>query len=141
MRVRILIVDDNPTFAASISSFLSRRPTVEVLGSVHTGAEALERARRNAPDLVLVDIVMPSMNGLDVTKQLKALPNPPKVVVLTLAEHPSYVAHAQAVGADGLLSKYEVTTRLMPIVARLFGEGSHEEKRAEQEDAHDDASS
>jgi DNA-binding NarL/FixJ family response regulator len=138
MRVRILIVDDNPKFAASISTFLSRRPTVEVLGCAQTGAEALERARRDAPDLVLVDLVMPSMNGLDLTKQLRALPRPPRVVVLTLAEHPSYVAHARAVGADALLSKYEVTTRLMPIIARLFGARARAET---EEDEHDDASS
>ena len=122
MRVRTLIVDDNPTFIESVSSFLARRPTIDLLGSVQNGSEALERARAERPDLVLVDLVMPSMNGLDLTKALRALPQPPRVLVLTLAEHPAYLEHARAAGAEGLLSKYEITSRLMPLIAQLFGE-------------------
>ena len=122
MRVRTLIVDDNPTFIESVSGFLARRPTIELLGCAQTGAEALERAARESPDLVLVDLVMPGMNGLDLTRQLRTLPQPPRVVVLTLAEHPAYVEHARLAGADGLLSKYEITSRLMPLIAQLFGE-------------------
>ena len=127
MRVRTLIVDDNPTFIESVSSFLARRPTIELLGCAHSGSEALERARRETPDLVLVDLVMPSMNGLDLSKALRALPQPPRVVVLTLAEHPAYLTHARAAGAEGLLSKYEITSRLMPLIAQLFGERASEE--------------
>ena len=122
MRVRTLIVDDNPTFIESVSSFLKRRPTIELLGDASSGSQALERARAEHPDLVLVDLVMPSMNGLDLTKALRALPQPPRVVVLTLAEHPAYLEHARAAGAEGLLSKYEITSRLMPLIAQLFGE-------------------
>jgi len=122
VRVRTLIVDDNPTFIESVSGFLARRPTIELLGCAQTGTEALERAEREAPDLVLVDLVMPGMNGLDLTKKLRALPRPPRVIVMTLAEHPAYIEHSRNAGADGLLSKYEITTRLMPLVAQLFGE-------------------
>lgn len=128
MRVRTLIVDDNPTFIESVSSFLTRRPTIELLGCAHSGAEAIERARAEHPDLVLVDLVMPSMNGLDLTKALRALAPPPRVVVLTLAEHPAYLEHARAAGADALLSKYEITSRLMPLIAQLFGERSAPEQ-------------
>jgi DNA-binding NarL/FixJ family response regulator len=128
MRVRTLIVDDNPTFIDSVSSFLSRRPTIELLGCAQTGPEALERVQREAPDLVLVDLVMPSMNGLDLTRQLRALPQPPRVVMLTLAEHPAYVAPVQAAGAEGLLSKHELSSRLMPLIASLFGEGAQKDK-------------
>ena len=130
MRVRTLIVDDNPTFIESVSSFLKRRPTIELLGDASSGSQALERARAEHPDLVLVDLVMPSMNGLDLTKALRALPQPPRVVVLTLAEHPAYLDHARAAGADGLLSKYEITSRLMPLIAQLFGERASEEDAA-----------
>ena len=122
MRGRTLIVDDNPTFIESVSGFLARRPTIELLGCANTGAEALERATGESPDLVLVDLVMPGMNGLDLTKKLRALPRPPRVIVMTLAEHPAYVEHARNAGADALLSKYEITTRLMPLIAQLFGE-------------------
>jgi DNA-binding NarL/FixJ family response regulator len=122
VRIRTLIVDDNPTFIESVSSFLARRPTIDLLACAHSGSEALERARTERPDLVLVDLVMPSMNGLDLTKALRALPQPPRVVVLTLAEHPAYLEHARAAGAEGLLSKYEITSRLMPLIAQLFGE-------------------
>jgi DNA-binding NarL/FixJ family response regulator len=122
MRVRTLIVDDNPTFIESVSGFLARRPTIELLGCAQTGQEGLERARAEHPDLVLVDLVMPAMNGLDLTRELRALPQPPRVVVLTLAEHPAYLTHARAAGAAGLLSKYEITSRLMPMIVELFGE-------------------
>jgi two-component system response regulator EvgA len=124
MRVRTLIVDDNPTFIESITGFLARRPMIALLGCASSGSEALERVRREQPDLVLVDLVMPSMNGLDLTRELRALSFPPRIVVLTLAEHPAYVAHAQAAGADALLSKYEITTRLMPLISRLFSEAT-----------------
>jgi hypothetical protein len=115
VRVRTLIVDDNPTFIESVSSFLARRPTIELLGCAHSGSEALERARRETPDLVLVDLVMPSMNGLDSPKRCVHCHS-------RRASSCSRSPRSRLPPTRALLPRpaqqYEITSRLMPLIAQ-----------------------
>ena len=71
--IKILLVDDNRTFVAAVRQFLGAMPGAEVIGEAYDGHEALVQARQLQPDLVLLDINMPLINGLDVARRLLAL--------------------------------------------------------------------
>ena len=119
-KLRVVIVDDNTVFLDSISKFLGRRESIEIVDLAQSGPEALQIVRDQKPDLVLVDLVMPRMNGLALTEKIRALDHVPRVIILTLADHPAYKEHARAAGADGLLSKYELTEKLIPLIVSMF---------------------
>jgi DNA-binding NarL/FixJ family response regulator len=118
--IRVLLVDDSADFLNSAESFLSLHPAVEVIGCALSGRDALEKIPRLAPDLVLMDWLMPEMNGLEVTRQIKARPDAPRVVILTMYDAPKYRAAARAVGTDGFISKADFGTLLLPVIRALF---------------------
>jgi DNA-binding NarL/FixJ family response regulator len=117
--IRILIVDDNLRFLETLRRFLAR-PTLQVVGAAITGGEALGEAARTHPDLVLMDIAMPEMSGLEATRLLKAQTDPPRVIILTFHDQPEYAAEAVAAGADRLVTKAEMDTQLLPAIRTLF---------------------
>jgi DNA-binding NarL/FixJ family response regulator len=120
--VRVLIADDHPDFIQSAARFLSRTPQIEIVGCVLTSRGAVDLARYLKPDLVLIDLVMPEMSGLQATVELKTLVPPPRVIVLTLNDLAEYRLAAQAAGADGFVSKSELGRRLLPTIESLFAE-------------------
>ncbi len=81
---------------------------------------ALQEVARVAPDLALVDLSMPDVNGLEVTRQLKRMPNAPRVIVLTMHDLPQYRAAARSAGADGFVSKAGFTGTLLLSIFALF---------------------
>ena len=95
----ILVVDDNSEFLESVVRVLSSDQHLEIVGRAHSGREALEQVARLQPDLVLMDWTMPEMNGLEVTRQLKAQPDAPLIIMLTLHDTLEHRAVATAVGA------------------------------------------
>jgi DNA-binding NarL/FixJ family response regulator len=118
--IRILLVDDNPEFLKSATQFLSAEPRIEIIGQALSGRNALEQMALWHPDLVLVDLAMPEMNGLDVTSRIKAQPGAPHVIILTLYDNLEYRAEARAVGADGFIAKSEFGEQLLSLIYRLF---------------------
>lgn len=120
MPVRILLVDDSPRFLESAERFLSAELGLAVIGSVLSGAEALEQAARLRPDLVLMDVAMPGLDGLETTQHLKAQPGPPRVIILTLYDTPKYRDAAQHAGADGFVPKADFGEKLLPLIDALF---------------------
>ena len=120
--VRVLLVDDNAEFLDSATHFLSADPEIEIVGCVLSAEAALEQAPRLHPDLVLMDLVMPGMNGLEATRQIKVLPGAPRVVILTLYDNAEYRAAAAAVGADGFLAKSEFGALLLSQIHWMFPE-------------------
>lgn len=123
-RVRVLLVDDSPAFLALAARLLTDQFDVDVVGSALSGAAALMLVARLSPDLVLLDFAMQGMNGLAVTRQLKALPTPPRVVILTLYDVPEYRAACLEAGADGFVTKQRMGTDLRPILASLHAPAS-----------------
>jgi DNA-binding NarL/FixJ family response regulator len=99
---------------------LALQPSLQVVGCAVSGAEALEQIPRLAPQLVLMDWVMPEMSGLEATRLIKTQKNPPQVVILTLHDIPHYRRAAQSAGADGFINKAEWSTQLMPLIQQLF---------------------
>lgn len=117
---RVLLVDDSRPLLEALGRFLAVLPGVEVVGQGCSGPEALEQAARLKPDLVLMDLVLPGMSGLEATRRLKAAPEGPLVVVMTLHDDPEHRAAALAAGADGFLDKRTADWRLPPLVRELF---------------------
>src|SRR5689334_3634289 len=113
---RVLVVDDNPGFLESATRFLSVDARLEIVGCAISGWEALQQVNLLHPDLVLMDLAMPGMNGLEATRLLKAQPQAPYVVILTLQDHSEYREAAVAVGADGFIAKSEFGVSLLPLL-------------------------
>jgi DNA-binding NarL/FixJ family response regulator len=103
--VRVLLVDDDPLVRAGLRMILSSADDLEVVGEAGDGAEAGTAVLMHRPDVVLMDIRMPGVDGLTATAALTARPHPPKVVVLTTFGLDDYVLRALEAGAAGFLLK------------------------------------
>lgn len=130
MSLRILLVDDSHTFLNAVTQCLAMLPEAEVVGQAYDGAEALAKAQALQPDLVLLDIVMPHMTGLEVATQMQTWPTPPRILFLSLHDNESYRTAALELGAVALVGKGNFVADLMPIISSLAGN-----KLARQADA------
>lgn len=104
-RIRVLIVDDHHLFRRGVSALLSDREDLEVVGEAASGIEAIDRARDLMPDVVLMDIKMPEMDGLAATRQLKAEMPYVRIMMLTVSETDEDLFEAIKAGASGYLLK------------------------------------
>jgi DNA-binding NarL/FixJ family response regulator len=121
--VRTLLVDDSPAFLSSLRWFLANHPRVRVVGVALSARDGVSEMVRLQPDLVLLDLVMPGMSGLEALRWIKAVPDPPRVVVLTFQDEPGFRDRAMALGADGFVTKAEMARYLIPAVEALFPDG------------------
>lgn len=103
--IRVLIADDDPRLRDSLSLLIDSEPGLSVCGVAPDGAAALTAAATCAPDVVLMDVRMPVMNGLDATRELLARRDGPQVLVLTMFDLDRYVYDALRAGASGFLLK------------------------------------
>jgi DNA-binding NarL/FixJ family response regulator len=122
---RIMLVDDNAEFLRVAADFLSTDPQVEIVGQALSGYDALGQVQRLDPDLVVIDLAMPRMNGLEATRRIKARLDAPQVVILTLYDNQEYRARATAAGADGFVSKSEFGEQLLPLIHTLCSQTGH----------------
>jgi DNA-binding NarL/FixJ family response regulator len=103
--IRVLLVDDDPLVRSALSLMLGGQRDIEVVGEASNGEEGLDLVTELEPDVVLMDIRMPVMDGLETTQALHQRPSPPHVVVLTTFDADDHVLQAIASGADGFLLK------------------------------------
>ncbi|MFK0143076.1 response regulator transcription factor [Streptomyces murinus] len=104
--VTLLIADDDAVTRSGLRTLLALQPGIVVVGEAADGVEAVERARRLRPDVVLMDVRMPRLDGIEATRRLLAGPAaPPKVVVITTFENDGYVTAALGAGAAGFVLK------------------------------------
>jgi len=103
--IRVVLVDDDPLVRAGLSLMLRGAPQLEIVGEAGDGVQALEVIARTRPDVVLMDIRMPRLDGLAATQRLSEQPDPPAVIVLTTFDADEYVVRALANGATGFLLK------------------------------------
>lgn len=103
--IRVLIADDEAIVRDGLRALVELEPDLEVVAEAADGAEAVELAGRHSPDVALLDIRMPNVDGLEATRRLARLPSPPRVLVLTTFGHNEYVYEAMKSGASGFLLK------------------------------------
>ena len=104
-QLRTLLVDSSLEFLTLVSQVLAKESQIHIVGRARSGREAIHEASRLHPDLVLMDVALPDMNGLEVTRMLKAGTSPPKIVLLAVRDAQEYRAAAESVGADRFLAK------------------------------------
>lgn len=114
--IRILLADDSPSFLAAVWSCLQLWPIAQIIDEARNGVEALTKARQLHPDLILLDIGMPIVSGLDVAKEIQSWENPPRIVFLTMNDNEAYRAAAQELGVFGFISKSEFVNELPRIL-------------------------
>jgi DNA-binding NarL/FixJ family response regulator len=114
--IRVLVADDQQLVRAGFRVILESEPDIRVVGEAADGVEALELARSSRPDVVLMDVRMPRVDGLTATERLLASADPPRVVVLTTFDQNEYVVRALRAGAYGFLLKDAPASRLVTAV-------------------------
>ncbi len=102
---RVLIVDDDDLMRAGLAAVLASDPTIAVVGEASTGREAVERARRIHPDVVLMDVRMPDLDGIAATRELTSTSPATRVLILTTFEQDDYIFGGLRAGASGFLLK------------------------------------
>jgi NarL family two-component system response regulator LiaR len=115
-KIRVLLADDHAIMREGIQALLSLRDDIEVVGEAADGRQAVEKARELAPDVVVMDIGMPLMDGLEASRRIhKEKPNT-KIIVLTRHDDKEYVLSSIKAGADGCISKKTVTSELVSAI-------------------------
>jgi len=120
--MRILLVDDTEVVRRGLRSLLASRANWLVCGEAVDGLDALEKAKTLRPDVVLMDISMPRMNGLDATRIIRRELPETKVVIVSQNEGPIIHRHAQEVDAAASIAKINVFQDLLPTLDRLAGD-------------------
>jgi DNA-binding NarL/FixJ family response regulator len=124
MSIRVLLADDQALLRSSLSILIEREPDMEVVGEADDGEEAVRLALANRPDVVLMDIRMPGVDGLEATSRLLSRSEAAdmRVIMLTTFEHDDYVLRALRAGASGFLLKGVEPTELLDAI-RLVAAG------------------
>ncbi|KIH99738.1 LuxR family transcriptional regulator [Streptomonospora alba] len=117
--IRVLIVDDDPLLRAGLAMMLGGAPDLEVVGEAGDGAEVPELVATRSPDVVLMDIRMPSTDGLTATERLRTRPDAPEVVVLTTFDADEHVLRALGGGAAGFVLKDTPPAEIVEAVRRV----------------------
>ena len=115
----IVLVDDNETFRFACQAALESLPRVQVIASAPDGPSALTLVRATTPDLVVLDVSMPGMGGLEVARQLKLLPNASPFVFLSMNCSAEYRLIASHMGATDFICKKDMFEQLLPLVRSL----------------------
>ena len=116
--MRVAIVDDDAVVVSSLQIVLDAQPDIEVVGCGTGGTDAVRLASELAPDVVLLDIQMPGLDGLAAAERILAAPAPPRVVFLTTFSDDEYIVRALALGAAGYLIKQDVA-RIAPALREV----------------------
>ncbi len=114
--MRILLADDHGIVRRGLKSLLESQPGLEVIGEAADGLEALRLAGELSPDLLIVDISMPKMNGIEVASRVQKLDRVPAVIILSMHADESYIMRALGAGARGYLIKEATDEDLIPAV-------------------------
>ena len=120
--IRVVVVDDEPMVCAHLRTILGSAPDIEIVDEAHDGAAGVTAVVRSRPDLVLMDLRMPVLDGIAAIEQIVKLADPPVVVVLTTFDADQYVLRALRAGAAGFLVKSTPPEDLIGLV-RVAAEG------------------
>ncbi len=118
-KIRVLVIDDHPLFRQGLRDVLRSEPDVELVGEGSSGQEALELSRQHKPDAMLLDINLPGLNGLQVTRQLRSERSTAAVIVLTAYDDVEQVLHAFRAGASAYCPKDVTPHKLIQVLRQV----------------------
>ena len=121
--IRLLLVDDHAVVRAGLKMLLSADPSMEIVGEAETGAQALQLVEELAPDVVLMDISMPDMNGIEATRRIKQRFPDVAVLALTMHEDDQYFFEMLAAGASGYVPKRAAPNDLLAAIRAVWNGG------------------
>jgi DNA-binding NarL/FixJ family response regulator len=117
--IKVLLVDDHEGFINAVLRHMRKHPWVEVVGTAGNGIEAVARSESLRPDVVLMDLAMPEMGGLQATRLIKAQDAPPFVAIVSHFDDNEHREHAQRAGSDAFVSKLNYMQEVLPLLERL----------------------
>jgi DNA-binding NarL/FixJ family response regulator len=132
---RIFVVDDNAIVRSYLRRLFESRSDFEILGEADNGREAVEKAEKLKPDLIILDLVMPVMTGLEAAPLLKQLLPDTPIILFTQQEGSEVGLLAQAAGIDAVVSKSQVASELILKAEALLGSTEQKHNRAKFRDA------
>ena len=118
-RIRVLVADDDALVRSGLLLILGGAHDIEVVGQAVDGRDAVTATREHRPDVVLMDIRMPRMDGLEATEHIQSWDGPPKVIVLTTFDADDYVTRALGAGASGFLLKDTAPAAIIEAIRRV----------------------
>ena len=119
-KIRLLVADDHTLIRQGIAGLLGAQPNMEVIGEVGSGEEAVREAIRTSPDIVLMDIGMPGISGLDATREIKQRAPKVRVLVLTMHDREDYFFQALRAGAAGYVLKGADIQDLLSAIRSVY---------------------
>jgi DNA-binding NarL/FixJ family response regulator len=125
MPIRVLIVDDHPVVRAGLASLLRRQAGLKLAGAAHSGEEAMDLLNRTPVDVMLLDLRMPSINGIHLLNLLKAHGNCPRAIILSSYEYEEEIYQAVKAGARGYLSKNASREEIVGAIERVVAGGAY----------------
>jgi DNA-binding NarL/FixJ family response regulator len=118
--MRVLLADDHAIVRRGLRSLIEAEPGSEVVGEAGDGFEAVRLTQELQPDVIVLDIAMPKLNGIDVAARVRALEAPPKVIVLSMHADESYILRSLAAGAQAYLLKDSTDEDLWPAIRAVM---------------------
>lgn len=122
-KIRVLLVDDHQIVRDGIKRILKDESDIELIGSVSSGKEALDFVKCTPPDVVIADLSMPNMSGIELTERLKGLYPCINVLILSMFNNEEYIVSAIQAGAKGYLPKQDSTTEVLLEAIRTIASG------------------
>jgi len=115
-KIKVLIVDDHALLREGIRSLLASHDDIEIVGEATNGSEALEKVREVAPDVILMDIAMPIMDGLEATRRIRKQNPNVRIIILTQYDRKDYVLSSIKSGASGFIPKNVIISELVSAI-------------------------
>lgn len=125
-KITVLLVDDHDGFINAAMRHLRKLDWLDVVGRAGNGLEAIERSESLRPDVVLMDLAMPEMGGLQATRLIKTQDAPPFVVIASHFDDSEHRTHAMRAGADAFVSKLSYIQEVLPILEKYRDSYNHE---------------
>ena len=122
---RIVLVDDHAMFRQGIKNILEGADDLEVIGEADDGLKLLELLRQGTPDMVILDISMPKLRGIEAIREIKMISKDVKVLILTMHNDQEYVYSAMSAGAEGYLLKQDADTELFAAIEKIRKKGHY----------------